>query len=70
MSRMKAMETIDLEEYKKSMGKVYTSSVVESTKDEAPFVYKSINEILEKIVPTVEVLKIIKPVYNFKDHNN
>ena len=70
MSRMKAMEIIDLDEYKKSMGSVYTSSVVESTKDEAPFVYKSINEILEKIVPTVEVLKIIKPVYNFKDHSN
>lgn len=66
MSRAKAMETIDLEEYKKSMENIYTTSVTEETKDEAPFVYKSIEEILEHIIPTVEVTKIIKPVYNFK----
>jgi len=66
MSRMKAMEIIDLEEYKKSMENIYTTSVTEETKDEAPFAYKPIEEILEHIVPTVEVIKIIKPVYNFK----
>lgn len=66
MSRAKAMETIDLEEYKKSMKDIYTTSVTEETKDEAPFVYKSIEEILKYIVPTVEVTRIIKPIYNFK----
>lgn len=66
MSRAKAMEIIDLEEYKKSMANIYTTSVTEETKDEAPFAYKSIEEILEHIIPTVEVTKIIKPVYNFK----
>ena len=66
MSRKQAMETIDLEEYKKSMTNIYTTSVREDTKDEAPFVYKSIDEILQHIGPTVEVTKIIKPVYNFK----
>lgn len=67
MSRAQAMKIIDLEEYKKSMENIYTTSVTEETKDEAPFVYKSIEEILEHIVPTVEVTKIIKPVYNYKD---
>ena len=66
MSRSQAFQTIDLEEYKKSMENIYTTSVTEETKDEAPFVYKSIEEILEHIIPTVEVTKIIKPVYNFK----
>ena len=66
MSRAKAMQTIDLEEYKKTMQNVYTTSVTESTKDEAPFVYKSLEEILEHIIPTVEVTKVIKPIYNFK----
>ena len=66
MSRAKAMETIDLEKYKEAMKDIYTTSVNEETKDEAPFVYKSIEEILKYIVPTVEVTKIIKPVYNFK----
>ena len=66
MSRMEAKQNVDLEEYKKSMEHIYTTSVTEETKYEAPFVYKSIEEILERIVPTVEVTKIVKPVYNFK----
>lgn len=66
MSRGKAMEIIDLEEYKKSMANIYTTSVTEETKDESPFVYKPIEEILENIIPTVKVTKVIKPVYNFK----
>ena len=66
MSRKEASERIDLEEYKESMANVYTTSVNEDTKDEAPFAYKGMGEILDHIVPTVEVTGIIKPVYNFK----
>lgn len=66
MSRKQAFDTINLEDYKDAMKNIYTTSVSEDTKDEAPFVYKSIDEILEHIGPTVEVTKIIKPVYNFK----
>ena len=66
MSRAEAMEKINLEDYKLSMQNIYTTSVTEETKDESPFVYKPIEEILENIIPTVEVIKIIKPVYNFK----
>lgn len=69
MSRMQAKEFVNLEEYKKTMKNVYTTSVTEETKDEAPFVYKPIEEILEHIVSTVEVTKVIKPVYNFKASN-
>lgn len=66
MSRKQAAETVDLEKYKEAMKNIYTTSVREETKDEAPFVYKPIEEILEKIKPTVEVTKIIKSAYNFK----
>lgn len=66
MSRSKAMETINLEEYKKSMENIYTTSVKEETKDEAPFAYKPLEEILNNIKETVEVIEIIKPIYNFK----
>lgn len=66
MSRAKAMETINLEEYKKSMENIYTTSVKEETKDESPFAYKPIEEILNNIKETVEVIEIIKPIYNFK----
>ena len=60
------MEKISLEDYQKSMEGIYTSSISEDTKDEAPFVYKSKEEILEHIIPSVTVTKVIKPVYNFK----
>ena len=66
MSRMEALKNINLDEYKESMKDIYTTSVNEGTKDEAPFVYKALEEILEHIIPTVKVDKIIKPKYNFK----
>ena len=67
-SRADAKELIDLEEYKKSMEGIYTSSVMESTIDESPMVYKPIEEIMENIKDTVEVTEVIKPIYNYKAH--
>lgn len=66
MSRMKAKETFNLDEYKESMKDIYTTSVNEETIDEAPFVYKPMQEIIDNISDTVDIIKIIKPIYNFK----
>ena len=66
MSRMKAKETLDLDDFKNSMEGIYTTSVSESTIDEAPMVYKPMDEIVENIKDTVEIERIIKPIYNFK----
>ena len=66
MSRMKARETLGIDEYKQSMRGIYTTSVSEATIDEAPMAYKPIDEILKNIEPTVTIEKIIRPVYNFK----
>lgn len=69
MSRKKAKEIFNLEEFKESMKDVYSTSVVEDTIDEAPFVYKPMQEIIDNIKDTVEIQKIIKPIYNFKARN-
>ena len=69
MSRSKAKEIVSLEEFEKSMDGIYTTSVNESTIDESPMVYKTMKEILENIKDTVDIYKIIKPVYNFKASN-
>lgn len=66
MSRMQAKKIINLDEFKESMNGIYTTSVCDSTIDEAPFVYKSMQEIIDCIGDTVEIIKIIKPIYNFK----
>ena len=66
MSRSKAKENVSLEEYQESMKGIYTTSVNQSTIDESPMAYKSMDEILEHIKDTVAIVKIIKPVYNFK----
>lgn len=66
MSRSKAKENITLEEFQKSMQGIYTTSVNQSTIDESPMAYKPIAEIVANIQDTVEIVKIIKPVYNFK----
>ena len=66
MSRSKAKELIDLKEYKLSMNGIYSTSVCQSTLDEAPQAYKPMEEIIEAIKPTVDIIDIIKPEYNFK----
>lgn len=68
MSRSKAKESINMYDFKESMKDIYSTSVVESTIDEAPMVYKPMDEIIANIKDTVEVMDIIKPIYNFKAH--
>ena len=67
MSRHKAREVVSLDAFKEAMDGIYTTSVSADTLDEAPMVYKPMNEIIENIKDTVDILEIIKPVYNFKD---
>lgn len=66
MSRNMAREKLNIEEFKNSMNGIYTTSVNNNTIDEAPMVYKPMQEIINNIKDTVEVKKIIKPIYNFK----
>ena len=66
MSRMKAKEVLSLDAFKEAMDGIFTTSVSAETIDEAPMVYKPMDEIIENIKDTVDILEIIKPVYNFK----
>ena len=66
MSRSKARESISMESFRESMTGVYTTSVCESTIDESPMAYKSMDEIINNIKDTVDILDVLKPVYNFK----
>lgn len=66
MSRSKAKELISMDEFADSMNGIYTTSVNESTIDEAPHAYKSMEEIKNAIVDTVDIIDTIKPIYNFK----
>ena len=66
MSRTKAKEKLNMEDFKQQMEGVYSTSISENTLDEAPMAYKPIDEILENIKDTVEVIDVIKPIYNFK----
>ena len=66
MSRTKAKDTLSMDDYKKAMEGIYTTSVNEFTLDEAPMAYKSLEDIIDVITESVDVVEIIKPVYNFK----
>lgn len=68
LSRGDAKDCIDLEEYQESMKGIYSTSIMQSTIDESPMVYKPIKEIMENIKDTVDIVDIIKPIYNFKAH--
>lgn len=66
MSRKKAKSHLNLEEYRKTMEGIYTTSVNENTLDEAPMAYKSLEDILEVIRESVDIIDVMKPIYNFK----
>ena len=66
MSRTKAKESLDLDEYRKAMEGIYTTSVNENTIDEAPMAYKSLEDIIDVIRESVDVIEVLKPIYNFK----
>ena len=66
LSRASAKREISIADYEKSMSGIYTTSVNEFTLDESPMAYKPMDEIISCIGDTVDILKVIKPVYNFK----
>ena len=66
MSRKKAKEILSMDDFKQSMDGIASTSVCESTLDESPMAYKPMEEIIEQIRDSVDIVKIIKPIYNFK----
>lgn len=66
MSRKQAQQSISLEDFEHSMSGIYSTSVCAETIDESPMVYKPMQEIVEQIGDTVDVIDVIKPIYNFK----
>ena len=66
MSRTAAKEQLDLDEYRREMEGIYTTSVNEATLDEAPMAYKSLEDIIDVIGESVDIIEVLKPIYNFK----
>lgn len=69
MSRKQAFDTLKMEDFTATMSDVYSTSVCPETIDESPMAYKPMQEIIDAIGDTVEIIDIIKPVYNFKAKN-
>ncbi|MBF1689236.1 MAG: RtcB family protein [Selenomonas sp.] len=66
MSRSAARENLSMDEFRATMAGVYTTAVNENTLDEAPMAYKALSDILGIIEDSVDVIEVLKPIYNFK----
>jgi Uncharacterized conserved protein len=66
MSRAQARHELKLEDFQNEMSGIYSTSVGLDTIDEAPMAYKRMDSIIQNIGPTADIIKIIKPIYNFK----
>ena len=66
MSRTRARETLGLDAYRKTMEGIYSTTVNELTLDEAPMAYKSLEDIIGIIGEAVDIIEVLKPIYNFK----
>ena len=67
LTRSQAMEAIKMEDYKKSMEGIFTTSICQNTLDECLQAYKDSDEIAYNITPTAEIVDKIRPKYNFKN---
>jgi RNA-splicing ligase RtcB len=67
-SRTEAFNRFTVEAFEKTMKEagIFTTCVNHSTLDESPFAYKGMDDIVGNIKPTADIIKVIKPVYNFK----
>ena len=66
MSRSKARKELRMEDFKAEMNGIYSTTVSRETLDEAPMAYKTMDDIVENIGPTADIVNVIKPIYNFK----
>jgi len=66
MSRKEAKQSISMKDFINSMDGIYTTSVNEGTLDESPMAYKNAQEIIDCVKDTVDIVTVIKPIYNFK----
>ena len=69
MSRTAAKNNLSVDEYKEMMRGVYSTSINESTLDEAPMAYKRLEDIIDVIKESVDIIEVMKPIYNFKASN-
>ena len=65
-SRNTAKDKFTVEEFQKSMEGIFTTCISDRTLDESPMAYKNMDDIVNNITPTADIIKVIKPVYNFK----
>lgn len=66
LSRTEAKMKLKMEEFRKTMTDVYSTTVCEGTLDESPMAYKPMEEIVRLIEPTVEILFFVRPKINIK----
>ena len=64
--RSEVQEHYTLSQFKKAMEGVHSTCINKDTLDEAPFAYRAISDIMETIQDTVQIQKVITPIYNFK----
>ena len=69
LARSEVANRYTLSQFKKEMKGVFSTTINKNTLDEAPFVYRRIDEMKEAIKDTVDIEKILHPIYNFKGGN-
>jgi RNA-splicing ligase RtcB len=66
LSRSVALGSLSLRKFQDEMIGIFSTSVSKSTLDESPMAYKTIDEIIKHVTPTVDIVERLRPIYNFK----
>ena len=70
LGRRQAKKILNVKDFENDMSDIFTTSVNDFTLDESPRVYKTLKEIVDNTKDTIEILHIVKPIYNFKDRGD
>ena len=66
MKREDVKSSFTVSSFKSVMKGIYSSCINKDTLDEAPFAYRSMDDMLDVIQDTVDITNVLRPVYNFK----
>ncbi|MCQ2510760.1 MAG: RtcB family protein [Lachnospiraceae bacterium] len=69
IKRTEVGEHYTVSDFKAEMKGIWSTSIGKDTLDEAPFAYRGLSDIAERITDTVEITSVIRPIYSFKAGN-
>lgn len=69
LKRTDVAKQYTVSQFKTAMKGIFCTCISKTTLAEAPFAYRDLSYIVSRIADTAKIMKVLTPVYNYKDNN-